>query len=498
MTLLDYIVFTVYLGMVILIGIAFSRKHRSVEGYFLAGRSVPGWVVGFSIVGTIIGSGTFIGHPGEVVHSNMWGMATLVMLLPVMLFVSRYVVVLYRRRVGLSVYGFLEDRFGYPARLYGSLAFLLNRIIDVSVTYYFLAVAITTLTGWDIKLVIVLVGILTVMYTLIGGISAVVWTDVLQSLMLIGGGLVCLGTALWGTGASAGTVLCHAWDAGKFSWGAWTPSLVDDNVWIFLALSTVWALQRYATDQHVVQRYLIAKSDSDAQRAALGGAFTSVPVWMLFAILGACVWSSYDLAGGLPEEAIQNPSAIMPIFFKTQLPVGVVGLIVAALVAGAMSSLDSDMNSMATVVVDDFFLRKRPGASERQTLLVGKLVVGVSGLLSVGAATQWIGVQSAVTLMADLFSVAAAGVLGLFLAGLLIDRVDSRGAFAGILGAVAFTVWSTGTSLTIPALGGPILDLGAMNFNLNTKLIGVFGNLVFLVLAVAASRRKEPDADTIP
>lgn len=495
---LDTGIVVVYLLAVGSIGIYVARRTRTSTDYFLAGRSIPGWVVGFSLIGTIAGSGTIIGHPGEVFRSNMWGLATLVMLLPVMGFVARYVIVFYRRTVGMSVYGYLEQRFGYSARLYGTLSFALNRILDVSITFYFLAVAISSLSGWTIPEVIVVVGSLTVVYTLVGGITAVVWTDVAQSLLLIGAGLLCLGVALFGAGVGPGAVVGHAFDTGKFSWGSWSFSPRSDNVWTFLMLSKVWALQRYATDQHMVQRYLIARSDREAVRGAWMAACVSFPVWFLFATVGACVWAFYDLQGGAPAEVLADPSALMPVFIGTELSTGAIGLIVAAVLAAAMSSLDSDMNSIATAVVDDCYNRLRPEADDRARLRVGRWVVCASGALSVGAAFQWVGVQSAVGLMTELFSVAAAGVLGLFLVGMLMPSVDRRGAGVAIGVTVVFTAWSTATAVTIPALGNPLLDLGSYNYDLNTKLIGVIGTLLFVAVAwTARDRSAVPSVLTI-
>ncbi len=159
----------------------------------MAGRNLPGWVVGFSLVATIISSATFVGHPGNVFQSDMWHIALFLPLPLVMLLVRRYLVVFYRHRLHMSAYEYLGQRFGYPAQLYGSLSFVVRTILDMSVTFYFLCVAVSFVTGWDIWWVILLLGVFTLTYTLIGGILAVIWTDVLQSILLVGGGLLCVG-----------------------------------------------------------------------------------------------------------------------------------------------------------------------------------------------------------------------------------------------------------------------------------------------------------------
>ena len=192
---IDLAIVVIYLGLVAALGLYFSRRQKTTEDYFLAGRSIPGWVVGFSILGTIISSASFVGHPGNVFHKNMYMIPFLVVPLFVMLLVARYLVVFYRHTLRMTVYAYLERRFGYLARAYAGASFILNRVTDVSVTYYFLALAAAFLTGWDVTTVILVLGVITVLYTLVGGIQAVVWTDVIQGVLLIGGGLLCAGIA---------------------------------------------------------------------------------------------------------------------------------------------------------------------------------------------------------------------------------------------------------------------------------------------------------------
>ncbi len=183
MTQLDLGILSLYLSCVFGLGLFFARHQESTQEYFLAGRNLPGWVVGFSLVATIISSATFVGHPGNVFQSDMWHIALFLPLPLVMLLVRRYLVVFYRHRLHMSAYEYLGQRFGYPAQLYGSLSFVVRTILDMSVTFYFLCVAVSFVTGWDIWWVILLLGVFTLTYTLIGGILAVIRTDVLQSIL---------------------------------------------------------------------------------------------------------------------------------------------------------------------------------------------------------------------------------------------------------------------------------------------------------------------------
>ena len=485
----DIAVIILYLCLVFALGLYFSRRQASTDTYFLAGRAVPGWVVGFSIMGTIIGSSTFVGQPGEVFRENMWALPLHLMLVPVMLFVAKHIVVFYRRVIRMSIYGYLEQRFGYPIRVYGGLAFIFSRLVDVSATFYFLSLAVAYLTGVDLTFIIVTIGVFTVAYTLLGGITAVLWTDVIQGIMLLGGGFIILLHALLGPEAGAMSVISTAIDGGKFSWGNLHFSVITDNLWIHLAIGAVWATQRFATDQHMVQRYLVARSDKEAQRAAYIGGVACLPVWMLFWIIGAFVWAYYQLgADVIPADVISNKSNIIPYFVKSQLPVGVIGLITASLIAAAMSSLDSDLNSIATVVVEDYYQRLRPRSTDRQQLLVGRAIVLILGCVAILFAMVWLGVESAITFMFELISIAAAGVLGLFILALFFRGVNLKGALTGVALCVLFTAWATLTSVELPVFGRTVLDLGDFNYTWNNKLIGVIGNMIMIVTGLMASR----------
>jgi len=488
MAIIDGIIVIFYFAIIFGVGFHFSRNQKTTEDYFLAGRNVPGWVVAFAIVGTMISSTTFIGHPGNVYARDMWNLPSFLMLPFVLIFISRRVVVFYRRTIRMSVYDYLEKRFSYPARAYGAAAFIVSRVVDMSATLYFLAIPVSFLTGIDVWWVILLVGVATLIVTLIGGIAAVVYSDILQGALLIVGGLVCVGIALLKPTGGAMDVLRTAWEGGKFGLGTQTFSWFHDNIWFYIVGGGIWAVQRYALDQHIVQKYLVAKTDQQAQRSAYWGAFACLGVWGMFFLFGACLWAFYQLTGApLPAEVAAVKDNIVPYFIKTQLPVGVIGLVIAALIAAAMSSLDSDLNSMATVIVDDYFTRLRPKSSDARRLWVGRVTVGVLGVLSIVFSQLWIGVGTAMEFAVQLFSVATAGMLGLFALGALSKRATAQGAFVGIAACILFTAWATLTSVKLPALNRVLLDLGKWNYPLHPFLIGVFNHAILFGVGLAAS-----------
>jgi SSS family solute:Na+ symporter len=500
MSILDTTIVFVYFAIVFGIGLYFSRRQKTTQDYFLAGRNVPGWVVGFAILGTMISSTSFVGHPGNVYARDMWNLPSFLMLPFVLVFISRYVVVFYRRTIRMSVYDYLEQRFNYTARAYGAAAFIVSRVVDMSATLYFLAIPVSFLSGIDVGTVILVVGVITLVMTLVGGIAAVVYSDVLQGTLLIVGGLVCLGITLWQPAGGPLAVLQTAWDGGKFGLGTWTFSWTRESIWFYLVGGGIWAVQRYALDQHIVQKYLVAQTDKQAQRSAYVGAFACLLVWCLFFLFGACLWGFYQRTGTvLPPEVVAVPDRIVPYFIKTQLPIGMIGLVIAALIAAAMSSLDSDLNSLATVIVDDYFARWRPDSTDGQRLWVGRVTVAILGIGSIVFSQLWIGVGTAMEFAVQIFSLATAGMLGLFALGALSRRATGKGAIAGIAACIIFTAWATLTAVKLPALNRVVLDLGPLNYPLHPFLIGIFNHAILFGVGLGASLwLKDPSKQPVP
>lgn len=488
MGLIDVFIILIYFAIIFGIGVYFSRNQKTTEDFFLAGRNVPGWVVVFAVVGTMIGSTSFIGHPGNVYAHDMWNLPMFLTLPIVMLFVSRYVVVFYRRTVKMSIYDYLEKRFNYAARAYGAAAFIVSRVVDMSATLFFLSIPVSYLSGLSVHWVILIVGIATLLMTVAGGIAAVVYADILQGLLLVGGALMIVGIALFRPEGGPSAVLGAAWEGGKFGLGNYSFSWFTENIWFYLIGGGIWAVQRYALDQHIVQKYLVARTDRQAKLSAYFGALACLPVWFMFFLMGACLWGFFQVtAAQIPGDVAAVQDNIVPYFIKTQLPVGAVGLVIAALMAAAMSSLDSDLNSMATVIVDDYYGRLSPQSTDRQRLFVGRIAVTALGVLAIAFSMAWVGIGTAMKFGVELFSIATAGMLGLFALGALTKRANASGAIVGIVACVLFTGWATFTSVKLPALDRELLDLGPLNYRLSPYLIGIFNHVILFVVGLVAS-----------
>ena len=488
MGIIDTAVIVIYLGVLVTMGVYFSRRQKTTEDYFLAGRNLPGWVVGFSIMGTIIGTISFIGNPGEVFKTNMWGFPSSLAYPFVMVFVSVYIVSFYRRTIRMTAYRYLEMRFGYPVRAYGAVVFLIVHVLHLSMTFYFLAVAVGYMSGWDVWWVILFVGMATVIYTMVGGIEAVAWSDVIQGNLLIIGGLFCLGVLLFSSDAGPTAIVAKAWEGGKFSWGDWNFSWYEKNLWFFVVGGMLGALQSLACDQSNVQRYLLAKTDKAAARAAYMGAIVCVPIWFLFMLIGALMWAFYELSPNpLPSEVLQQKDFILPYFMKTQLPAGMVGLILAALLAAAMSSIDSHLNAIATVIVNDFYVRLRPESKDKNRLLLGKTMVLFFGVSSIILAQQWVGVKSVIELSIVVGAMIPGGLLGVFTLGFLFRWTTARGTYIAIAISILFNSWAAFTRITLPGMETPLLDLGRFNYTLSPFVIGIFSHFVLFGTGMIAS-----------
>ena len=490
LTWLDYLVVALYLAVVVAIGLYFARRQTGTDAYYAGGRKVPTWAVGLSVLATLISSVTFLAYPGEGYESNWIRLVQGLMVPIVLLCIVWFLVPCYRRVIRFSAYEYFEKRFGYLARLYSSLAFALAHFSKMGTVFFLLALAISRMTGFNTYHVILVLGVFTILYTLIGGIEAVIWSDVLQGFVLVAGGLICVAMLLFRSEAGPGAALESAWHAEKISFGpyAWEFTHLTFSV---MALNGIfYALQKYGTDQTIVQRFLATETDKKAIRASLTGALLCIPVWTLFMLIGTLLWSFYQAGGGaLPQGT--RPEAVFPYFIMTELPAGVTGLVLAALIAAAMSSLDSDLNCLSVVGVEDYYRRFKPEASDQQCLRVGRWIVVACGLLSIGMASLYVKTEGATVLamVFTLYAIFSGGIAGLLALGFFTRRANRRGVYVGISACVLFTAYAvlTTTPFTVGCSKRVLVDLGAYNFPHHKYMLGVYSHLVLFVVGYLAS-----------
>ena len=489
---LDLAVVLAYLGVMVWVGLRFSRRQTTTENFFVAKRSLPAWAVGMSMLATMVSSVAFVAYPGSSYAKDWSLLVPGFMLIAVLPLVGRVIIPFYREVIGMSAYEYFERRFGRPARLYSALAFSLAHFSKMGFVLYLMALTLASITGWDIHLVIVAAAAVMILYAVKGGIEAIVWTDVLQGFVMGISMVVVLGYLLFLPEGGPAAVFGRAVAANKFQLGTLAWNFRTNTVPVLLLYGLFWYLQRYVADQTMVQRYLMAKSDAGAFRGVKVGAFLSVPVWATFMLVGTCVWGFYQVTGEKIPPSITKADQMFPYFLSQHLPPGVLGLLLACLTGSAMTMLASDLNSMSVVAVEDFYRYFRPHSTDRERLVAAKTFVVLTGLLNIGTALLLVrGKGSALSSWFAVSAIASGGLMGLFFRAFLTKRAHRTGVYCGIAVNLAFSVWA---ALTKGAK--PLLDLGAWNYPYDELLIGVIGNLLLFTVgwlvsyAIPASARE--------
>jgi solute:Na+ symporter, SSS family len=485
---LDYVVIILSLLVSLYIGVYFAKRQKDTKNYYAASGNIPAWAIGMSILATLISSITFLAYPGEGYSSNWIRLVQGLMVPVVLLFLVWFIVPLYRKVIGLSAYEYFEKRFGFFARIYGSLGFALMHFSKMGTVFFLLSLAIAKMLGFSTLSVIFIVGIAVIIVTVLGGIEAVIWLDVIQGFLLIGGGIVALLVLLFTPEGGPAAVWTTAMEAGRIGFGPYDWDFVHLTFWVMAINGIFYAIQKYGTDQTIVQRYLTAKSDKEAIRASLIGVLLSVPVWALFMFIGTALFAYYQLMPvSIPEGT--RPDAIFPLFIMNELPIGVTGLILAALIAAAISSLDSDLNCLSAIGVEDYYKRFRPQSTDAQQLNIGRWLVVASGLGAILVATFYVyaGNKGVLSIIFTLYAIFSGGIAGLFLLGLFSRRANKQGLYFGIAACVLFTGWAVLTSTPIGDNNKIILDLGNFNYTQHKYMLGVYSHFVLFIVGYLAS-----------
>jgi SSS family solute:Na+ symporter len=487
---IDYVIVIASLVIPLLVTLKFTKKQNNTGEYFKASGALPAWAIGVSILATLISSITFLAYPGEGYASN-WLLLVQGLMVPIVLvFFIGFVVPLYRNVIKLTAYEYFEKRFGFFARLYSSIGFFFAHFSKMGSIFFLLALAFSNMTGWDTTTTIVAVGFVVIFITLLGGMEAVVWLDVVQGIMLAFGGIVALIVLLIKTPGGFSAIWDVAIKDGKTGFAPYDLSFVELTFWVMVLNGIFYAIQKYGTDQTMVQRYLTAKTDKAAKRASLMGILLTVPAWALFMFVGTALYAYYQITAE-PLPVGIKADAVFPHFIMTNMPVGVVGLILAALLAAAISSLTSDLNCLAAIIVGDYYNRFYPNKSEKQKMLLSRWSVIIAGLASVLIALYYdkIGGEGVLGIVFTLYSIFSGGIAGLFLLGVFSTRANRQGATIGIVACIAFTAWAmlTGSSYDFGSGKKLLLDMGSLNYTHHKYMIGVYSHLVLLVFGYLGS-----------
>ena len=479
--LIFYLLGVVGLGL----GVGLAKRAKTTSGFMAAGGALPGWAVGLSIFGTFVSSISFLANPGKSYDAD-WNPFVFGLSLPVAAwFATRYFVPFYRRIGEVSAYTHLENRFGTWARIYAVLCYLLTQMGRVGTILYLVALALAPLTGWSVIVIIVVTGVLVTMYTLIGGIEAVIWTDVVQSIVLTLGIFLCLGILFTGMPEGPGQVFEIASQSGKFSLGSFSASLAEPTFWVILVFGLFINLQNFGVDQSYVQRYATAESESAAKKSVWLGALLYIPISALLFLVGTGLFAFYAAQPDLLPGSIDKGDKVFPHFISTELPAGLTGLLVAAVLAAAMSSVDSSLNGSATLTWLDLVKRFRKSEPDEATgMKVLHKATVLYGMVGTCTALTMIRVESALDAWWKLSSIFSGGILGLFLLGLIVKRAKNPAAVLGVTVGVLVIFWLTATGQGwLPESLRPAL---------HGNLTIVVGTLTIFLAGLIASRFAKP------
>ncbi len=477
MKVLDLIVFFVYMVGVTAFGSSFYRKNKSSAAFTLGNSAIPGWVVTMSIFATFVSSISFLALPGNAYQSN-WNAFIFSLSIPVASIMAVKVFVpLYRKANSPSAYSYLESRFGPWARVYASACYLLTQIMRMGTILYLLALPVNAMFGWNIVIIIVVTGLVVMMYSLLGGIQAVVWTDAIQGIIMIAGAIFCLFYIMFSMPEGPGQMFEIASANDKFSLGSLGLSLKESTVWVVLIYGIFINMQNYGIDQNYVQRYMASKSDKEAKRSAFFGGMLYIPVSMIFFLIGTALYSYYTAQPELlPAEFAggEMNDKVFPFFIVNNLPPGFTGLLIASIFAAGMSTVSTSINSGSTVVLTDYYKRfSKKEITDRDSmkvLYISSLIISIIGII-IGVAM--INVQSALDAWWKLASVFSGGMLGLFLLGAFVKVINVKGAIIGvILGLIAILY------LSLSPIFLPDEPLSSLANSLHTYLTIVIGTLI--------------------
>lgn len=456
---LDAIIILAYLAAMQAMGWYFSKRNTSTEEYFVGGRSFPGWVIGLSMVGASISSVTFVAYPADA-YKTAWLRYMPNLMLPLAVLVAAYVFLpFFRRGNTITAYEYLEQRFGPSVRAYGAVTFVLAQWVRISTILYLLSLLVNAITGIDPILCVIFTGIFVAIYTAQGGIDAVIWTDTVQTTLLATGGIICLlvivqlmpgGFAQIIEIADANQKL-SLYDMHNGVWrdSGWDFTLSDKTASMLLMLGLATWLTEYSSNQNTVQRYVAAKSMKEARIGMLVCVCSSLPIWAFYMFLGTALFAFFQVFPATEATEMLDGSRkaeqILPFFIVHQLPIGIVGIVIAAALSAAMSAMDASINSVSAVYTVDIYRRHlQPHASDKQALRAAKLAsLAVSALSIAGAIALY---KATTTTLQDtktvLVSLLGGGMLGLYLLGMFTRKGDARAAWCGIVATLLFTLWT--------------------------------------------------------
>ena len=469
---LNWTVLALYLLAMLGMGIYFMRRENGAEDFFKGGGRVPWWAAGISIYATMLSAITYMAIPAKA-YATDWTYYPMLWMIPVVGFpVIWYYLPYFRRSKAASAYAILEERFNTATRLLASSLFCIFMVARMALVMYLPSLALTAVTGIDIYLCIILMGLVTIIYCTMGGVEAVIWGDVVQGCILVGGAIFAA-LYLWGN------------TEGGFS-GAWNLAVDNDKLRLFIwsmdyRRVTFWVaiigggiannLISYTSDQTVIQRYMTTKDEKSAGRSILVNGFMSVFISVAFYFIGTGLYTFYKTHPASLDITMQQGDAIFPFFMMSQMPAGIAGLLIAAIFAATMSTISSNINSVSTAFSVDFVQRFRPSIKDSTLLRVARWTCVVSGLMGLGIAllmATW-DIASLLDYFNTILGLLTSGLGGLFVMANFFPRIKGNAALTGFVA------------------GELVVLLMYLYTDVNFFLFGATGIVVSVLVALALS-----------
>jgi cyclically-permuted mutarotase family protein len=471
---INYITLITYLMLMVWMGWYFSRKNKTTDDYFLAGGRIPWWAAGLSIYATMLSAITYLSQPA-LAYSFDWqaylGYFAILIVVPV---VIAFYLPFFRKLNITTAYEYLEKRFNLTIRMFGSISFILFQLVRMGIVVYLPALALSTVVGIDIYLAISVMGVLAILYTYMGGMEAVIWTDVVQVIVLMAGliiGLIYIGIEIGDVGYIFDTALAD----GKLQMVDLRCSFIEVVTWSLFIGTFALTLIPYTTDQSVVQRYMTTSSEKEARKSIWLTGIITLPAGLLIFAMGTFLYVYFKEHPEFLSVGMQNDS-VFPLFITNHLPPGVAGLVIAGIFSASMSSLDSSMHSISTVVTVDFYKRFTKVYSDTNGLKIAKwttVIVGVFGTL-IACLMAAFPVKSLFFLFQEVIGLLGSAMAGIFILGIFVKKANWKGTLIGAVFSIivlVFVKYNTPINFYIyPLIAIPICVIGGYLFSLILKV----------------------------
>ena len=432
---INYTILALYLLISLCIGIYFMRKQKSTEDYFVGGGRIPWWASGLSVFGTLLSAITFMAIPAKAFITD-WSFfflnITAILITPVIAFIF---IPFFNKLKIRTAYEYLEDRFNYLARAFGSLSFILFQLGRIGIVLLLPSLAISIVTGIPVETSILIMGVLCILYTTFGGIEAVIWTDVMQVIVLLGGSILAVVWIMLHTETSFGEMIIYASERDKFNIANMDFDFTESTFWVVFIGGLASAMVTQGTDQTIVQRFLTSSSVKDSQKTLYTNAVLTLPATIIFFGLGTLLFIFYSEMPNALSPAISNNDSIFPWYIVRELPVGVSGLLVAGIFSAAMSSISSSLNSVSTAYCNDFHQHFRPETPDRKLLQIARIATILTGIAGVLLAL-WMANSNIKSLWDEFYKflgLFTGGLGGMFLLGMLTKKANGTGTLMGLV-----------------------------------------------------------------